>query len=54
MEDNPPSIDRVMHRINSWSRRKSRLFKEKQALLAYRHLIQTNVVAPEPSVLQST
>lgn len=54
MESNPPTIDKVMHAINSWSQRKGELFKEKQALLAYRHLIQANVVAPEPSVLRGT
>lgn len=53
MEREPPSIGKVMHSINSWSKRKGELFKEKQALLAYRHLIQTRVVAPEPSVLQN-
>lgn len=49
-EDFPPSVDRVVESIKSWSKRKGRLFKKHQAELAYRHLVDISVVESASSV----
>lgn len=42
--DEPPSVREVVDAIGAWSKRKGLLFKERQASIAYRHLIDVGLV----------